>query len=57
MTAVGAAPRTILQIIQEKNRAQGKTAAECADMRFDANAAGQIFLLNKADGTIRLIER
>ncbi len=57
VTAAGAAPRTILQIIQEKNRAQGKTAAERADMRFDANAAGQIFVLNKADGTIRVIER
>ena len=57
VTAAGAAPRTILQIIQEKNRAQGKPAAERADMRFDANAAGQIFVLNKADGTIRVIER
>ena len=46
-----------LEIIQEKNRAQGKTAAVRADLRFDANAAGQIFLLNKADGTLRVIER
>ena len=57
VTAAGAAPRTILQIIQEKNRAQGKTVAERADMRFDVNAAGQIFVLNKADGTIRVIEK
>jgi hypothetical protein len=57
VTGAGAAPRTILQIIQDKNRAQGKPAAERADMRFDANAAGQIFVLNKADGTIRVIER
>ncbi|HXG90012.1 MAG TPA: PQQ-dependent sugar dehydrogenase [Vicinamibacterales bacterium] len=56
-TAPGAAPRTFLQIVQEKNRAQGKTAAVRADLRFDANAAGQIFLLNKADGTIRVIAR
>jgi hypothetical protein len=56
-TAPGAAPRTFLQVIQEKNRAQGKPPAERADMRFDANAAGQIFMLNKADGTIRVIER
>jgi hypothetical protein len=28
-----------------------------ADMRFDANAAGQIFLLNKADGIIRVVSR
>ncbi len=57
VTAAGAAPRTFLEIIQEKNRAQGKTAAARADLRFDANAAGQIFLLNKADGTIRVIEK
>ena len=56
VTAPGAAPRTLLEIIQEKNRAQGKAAAFRADFRFDANSAGQIFLLNKADGTLRVIE-
>jgi hypothetical protein len=55
--AAGAAPRRLLEIIQEKNSAQGKTVATRADMRFDMNAAGQIFVLNKADGTIRVIER
>jgi hypothetical protein len=39
------------------NRSQGKAVAERADMRFDANAAGQIFVLNKADGTIRVVEK
>ncbi len=57
VTTPGAAPRTFLEIIQEKNRAQGKTPATRADLRFDANAAGQIFLLNKADGTLRVIEK
>ena len=57
VTAPGAAPRTFLEIIQEKNQAQGKTPATRADLRFDANAAGQIFLLNKADGTLRVIEK
>jgi len=57
VTAPGAAPRTILQIIQEKNGVQRKAVAQRADMRFDANAAGQIFVLNKADGTIRVIEK
>ena len=57
VTAPGAAPRTLLEIIQEKNRAQGKTPASRADLRFDANAGGQIFLLNKADGTLRVILR
>ena len=56
VTGAGAAPRTFLAIIQEKNRAQGKEIAPRADMRFYGNAAGQIFLLNKADGTVRVIE-
>lgn len=57
VTTAGGAPRTALEVIQEKNRTQGKTAATRADLRFDANSTGQIFLLNKADGTIRVIER
>jgi len=57
VTAPGAAPRTFLEVVQEKTRAQGRTPAARADLRFDADAAGRIFLLNKADGTIRVIER
>jgi glucose/arabinose dehydrogenase len=57
VTSKGAAPRTALEIIQEKNVAQGKPAAARADLRLDVNAAGQIFLLNKADGTLRVVER
>lgn len=56
-TATGATPRKFLEIVQEKNRAQGKTPAERADMRFDADSTGRIFMLNKADGTLRVIER
>ena len=50
-------PRTLLRIIQDKNLAQGKPAAQRADLRFDLVSGGQIFVLNKADGTIRVIER
>jgi glucose/arabinose dehydrogenase len=57
VTAPGAAPRKFLEIIREKNAAQGKPAAQRADLRFDLTSAGQIFVLNKADGTIRVIER
>jgi glucose/arabinose dehydrogenase len=57
VTAAGAAARTALEIIQQKNGSQGKTPATRADLRFDADAAGRIFLLNKADGTIRVVER
>ena len=57
VTAPGAAPRPVLEIIQEKNRAQGKPAAQRADVRLNMTAAGRIFLLNKADGVIRVLER
>jgi glucose/arabinose dehydrogenase len=57
VTAPGETPRPILDIIQEKNRSQGKTAANRADLRFDATSDGRIFLLNKADGTLRVVER
>ena len=58
VTAGSSTPRAVLDIIQEKNRTQGRTpVAFRADLRFDATADGRIFLLNKADGTIRVIER
>ena len=57
VTEPGAAPRPALEIVQEKNRAQGKTVAPRADVRFDVTSAGRIFVLNKADGTIRVMER
>jgi glucose/arabinose dehydrogenase len=57
VTAPGETPRPILDIIQEKNRAQGKSAASRADLRFDMTATGRIFLLNKADGVIREVVR
>lgn len=56
-TGPGAAARPALAIIQEKNRAQNKPAAQRADLRFDMTAAGRIFVLNKADGVIRVMER
>ncbi len=49
----GGAPKTLLQLIQEKNAAQGKPAATRADLRFDEGPDGQVLLLNKHDGTIR----
>jgi glucose/arabinose dehydrogenase len=57
VTAPGAAPRPALEIIQEKNRAQSKTVAQRADLRFDMTAAGRVFVLNKADGVIRVMEK
>jgi hypothetical protein len=50
-------PKTLLQIIREKNAAQGKNPAGRADLRFAAGPNGQLFMLNKADGVIRLVTR
>ena len=47
--------KTLLQIIQEKNIEQGKSPATRADLRFAAGPDGQVLLLNKHDGTIRLL--
>jgi hypothetical protein len=57
VTADNPTPRPVLDIIQEKNRAQNKTAAARGDVRFDATSDGRMFVLNKADGTIRVMER
>ena len=47
--------KTLLQVIQEKNREQGRSPAGRADLRFGSGPDGQVFLLNKRDGVIRLI--
>jgi hypothetical protein len=46
-------PRTLLQLIQEKNVLQGRQQATRADLRFGEGPDGQILLLNKRDGIIR----
>jgi len=51
----GGTAKTFLQVIQEKNKAQGKTPATRADLRFGQGPNGQVFILNKRDGTIRLL--
>ncbi len=47
--------KTLLQLIQEKNGTQGRSAASQADLRFGTGPEGQVFLLNKSDGVIRLL--
>jgi len=54
LTANGAA-KTVLELVQEKNRAQGRMPATRADLRINAGPDGQVFLLNKGDGTIRVL--
>jgi hypothetical protein len=55
-TANGTA-KTLLALIREKNAAQGRTPAVRADLRFGAGPDSQLLLLNKQDGTIRLLVR
>jgi glucose/arabinose dehydrogenase len=47
--------KTLLQLIAEKNKSQGKEPAARADLRFGEGPQGQIFILNKRDGVIRLL--
>jgi hypothetical protein len=47
--------KTMLQVIQEKNKAQGKTPATRSDLRLSLGPGNQVFLLNKGDGTIRVL--
>jgi len=51
----GGASKTLLQLIREKNARQGKPPASRADLRFGSAQDGRVFLLNKHDGTIRLL--
>ena len=51
----GGEAKTLLQVIQEKNAEQGRSPASRADLRFGPGPDGQVFLLNKRDGIIRLL--
>jgi hypothetical protein len=47
--------KTLLQLIRDKNTQQGKMPATRADMRMGMGPNGQLFVLNKRDGVIRLL--
>jgi hypothetical protein len=55
LKAGGGEPKTLLQLIRERNAQQGKQPASRADLRFGAGPEGRVFLLNKADGMIRVL--
>ncbi|MEX0680983.1 MAG: PQQ-dependent sugar dehydrogenase [Balneolales bacterium] len=47
--------KTFLELIREQNNRQGRTPATRSDLRFGTGPDEQLFLLNKQDGTIRLL--
>jgi hypothetical protein len=47
--------KTLLQLVQEKNVAQGKPPSTRADLRFGEGPNGEIYILTKRDGVIRQI--
>ena len=47
--------KSFLRIIEEKLTAQDRTSTGRADLRFGTGPDGQLFLLNKHDGTIRRV--
>ena len=49
----GGTAKTLLQLIKQKNEAQGRKPATRADLRFGLGPNGEVYLLNKGDGTIR----
>lgn len=50
-------PKTLLQLAQELNARQGKSPATRTDTRVSGAADGRVFIINKADGTIRLLTK
>ena len=47
--------KTLLQLIRDKNTQQGRPPAARADLRMGAGPNGQLFVLNKHDGIVRLL--
>ncbi len=51
----GGEAKTLLELIREKNRVQGRSPASRADLRFGSGPADEVLLLNKRDGTVRML--
>jgi glucose/arabinose dehydrogenase len=51
----GGQPKRLLELIQAKNRAQGKNPVNRADLRFHTGNDARVFVLNKGDGVIRVL--
>ncbi|MEX2284383.1 MAG: PQQ-dependent sugar dehydrogenase [Gemmatimonadota bacterium] len=50
-------PKTLLELVRKATMAQGKQLATRVDLRFGAGRNGEVFLLNKHDGVVRLLMR
>jgi glucose/arabinose dehydrogenase len=53
----GGTAKTFLEVIRAKNMAQGKMPTTRADLRMNIGPDDQIFLLNKGDGTVRVLTK
>jgi hypothetical protein len=51
----GGQATTLLALIRKKNVEQGKQPAARADLRFGSGRNGEVFLLNKQDGVVRIL--
>jgi hypothetical protein len=51
----GGTAKTLLQVIRERNQAQGRQPPSRVDLRLGSGPNGEVYLLNKADGVIRVI--
>lgn len=51
----GDGPSTLLELIRAENVRQGRDPASRTDLRMSAGPGGEIFLLNKHDGVVRVI--
>jgi hypothetical protein len=47
--------QTFLQVIKDKNVQQGRSPATRTDLRFGFGPDGEVLLLNKRDGTVRML--
>lgn len=47
--------RTLLELVEEKRKAQDRSSAGRVDLRLGSTPGGRIFLLNKHDGVLRLL--
>lgn len=51
----GGEAKTLLQLVQDKNREQGRELSTRADLRYGSGPAGQVLIMSKGDGMIRLL--